>query len=78
MVMGRRFRAALQHKIISNLPLIKSTHKKKKKKTRKERESEQGRGGREKEKDRERGWGGGEGKHNSGFMASITDISHLV
>lgn len=25
MVMGRRFRAALQHKIISNLPLIKST-----------------------------------------------------
>ena len=30
MVMGRRFRAALQHKIISNLPLIKSTKKKKK------------------------------------------------
>lgn len=52
MVMGRRFRAALQHKIISNLPLIKSTHKKKK--NRKERESEQGRGGREKEKDRKR------------------------
>lgn len=76
MVMGRRFRAALQHKIISNLPLIKSTHKKKKKTEK--RESEQGRGGREKEKDRERGWGGGEGKHNSGFMASITDISHLV
>lgn len=43
MVMGRRFRAALQHKIISNLPLIKSTHKKKKKKTgKRERVSKEG------------------------------------
>lgn len=66
MVMGRRFRAALQHKIISNLPLIKSTLTKKK-------ESKRGMG-RERGKD----GGGGEGKHNSGFMASITDISHLV
>lgn len=41
MVMGRRFRAALQHKIISNLPLIKSTHKKKKKQER-ERVSKEG------------------------------------
>ena len=69
MVMGRRFRAALQHKIISNLPLIKSTKKKKEKLERESRE-----GWVEKEKEQ----GGGEGKHNSGFMASITDISHLV
>lgn len=64
MVMGRRFRAALQHKIISNLPLIKSTVTKIKR-------------AREGERERERK-GGGERKHNSGFMASITDISHLV
>lgn len=33
--------------------------------------------GKERERKREER-GGGEGKHNSGFMASITDISHLV
>lgn len=42
MVMGRHFRAALQHKIISNLPLIKSTHKKKKKTGKRERVSKEG------------------------------------
>lgn len=68
MVMGRRFRAALQHKIISNLPLIKSTVTKIKR-------AREGWVGGEREKGRR---GGGEGKHNSGFMASITDISHLV
>lgn len=64
MVMGRRCRAALQHKIISNLPLIKSTVTKIKR----------ARGGEGEGEKR----GEARGKHNSGFMASITDISHLV
>ena len=54
----KTFRAALQHKIISNLPLIKSGKKKKRGRVRME-------GAREEV---------AKGEHNSGFMASITDI----
>lgn len=72
MVMGRRFRGC-----ITTQNNFQFTAHQKHSQRKREGKGGMGREGEEKERESE-DRGGGEEKHNCGFMASITDISHLV